>query len=669
MAAAASEDEGATPANLALYRKYRPATFAEVKGQDHVTGPLTQALRTGRINHAYLFSGPRGCGKTSSARILARSLNCVKGPTPEPCGVCDSCVALAPSGPGSIDVIEIDAASHGGVDDARELRERAFYTPVSGRFKIYIIDEAHMVTQQGFNALLKLVEEPPPHLKFIFATTEPEKVLPTIRSRTHHYPFRLVPPSVLRELMQDILGKEGVAVEESVLPLVVRAGAGSARDSLSILDQLLAGSDESGLSYERAVALLGFTDASLLDEIADAFAAADGAAVFRVVNRVIEGGHEPRRFAADLLDRLRDLIVLAAVPDAAASGLLDLPPDRAELMARQADRFGQAGLARAAEIVSTGLDQMRGATSPRLLLELTCAQVLLPAAATDEKSLLARLERLEKGTPSTVPQSPPRPPHSSPADDAERSRVPSLPRTEPAPASPPRPPARPAPDRAEPARAARPPARPAPDPPEPAPQAARPAPKPVRVPAADTLRQSWDAILEAVMRERKVAWLLLRNASVLSLEDGVLTLRFPREGDVKGFSVSGHDAVLKRVLSSDFGLNVTIRGVAAGDVAAQTGRPGTAAPAAARPPAVRRDPAPAPSEAAPPEFAGPESAGPEFARPEFAGPYDEPDDMPPGGSHEDEPSPDDRAVRNAELTGMDLIQRELGGQVIGEFEG
>ena len=661
MAAAAS--------GLALYRKYRPATFAEVKGQDHVTGPLTQALRTGRINHAYLFSGPRGCGKTSSARILARSLNCVKGPTPEPCGVCDSCVALAPSGPGSIDVIEIDAASHGGVDDARELRERAFYTPVSGRFKIYIIDEAHMVTQQGFNALLKLVEEPPPHLKFIFATTEPEKVLPTIRSRTHHYPFRLVPPSVLRELMQDILGKEGVAVEESVLPLVVRAGAGSARDSLSILDQLLAGSDESGLSYERAVALLGFTDASLLDEIADAFAAADGAAVFRVVNRVIEGGHEPRRFAADLLDRLRDLIVLAAVPDAAASGLLDLPPDRAELMARQADRFGQAGLARAAEIVSTGLDQMRGATSPRLLLELTCAQVLLPAAATDEKSLLARLERLEKGTPSTVAQSPPRPPHSSPADDAERSRAPSLPRTEPAPASPPRPPARPAPDRAEPARAARPPARPAPDPPEPAPQAARPAPKPVRVPAADTLRQSWDAILEAVMRERKVAWLLLRNASVLSLEDGVLTLRFPREGDVKGFSVSGHDAVLKRVLSSDFGLNVTIKGVAGGDVAAQAGRPGTGPPAAARPPAVRRDPVPAPSEAAPPDYSGPESAPPEFAGPEFAGPYDEPDDMPPGGSHEDEPSPDDRAVRNAELTGMDLIQRELGGQVIGEFEG
>ena len=676
MAAAASEGEGATQAapaslaqsglaqsGLALYRKYRPATFAEVKGQEHVTGPLTQALRTGRINHAYLFSGPRGCGKTSSARILARSLNCVKGPTPEPCGVCDSCVALAPSGPGSIDVIEIDAASHGGVDDARELRERAFYTPVSGRFKIYIIDEAHMVTQQGFNALLKLVEEPPQHLKFIFATTEPEKVLPTIRSRTHHYPFRLVPPSVLRELMQDILRQEDVAVEESVLPLVVRAGAGSARDSLSILDQLLAGSDESGLSYERAVALLGFTDAGLLDEIADAFAAADGAAVFRVVNRVIESGHEPRRFAADLLDRLRDLIVLAAVPDAAASGLLDLPPDRAELMARQADRFGQAGLARAAEIVSTGLDQMRGATSPRLLLELTCAQVLLPAAATDEKSLLARLERLEQGTPSTVPQSPPRPPQPAQDDGAERVRVPS-------------PSARPAPQPPEQPRAASPPARPAPEPREPARSASEPprsGPEPVRPPvsapgpaapapaasAVDSLRQSWPAILDAVKQESKVAWMLLTNASVLSLEDGILTLRFPRDGEMKGFSVSGHDAILRRVLSTDFGLNATIKGVAGGDVAAQAGRPGTGAPASARPPAVRREPVPAPSESAPPEFTGPD----------LAEPYDEPDDMPPGGSLEDEPSPDDRAARNAELTGMDLIQRELGGQVIGEFEG
>ncbi len=667
MAAAASEREETAPASLALYRKYRPATFAEVKGQEHVTGPLAQALRTGRINHAYLFSGPRGCGKTSSARILARSLNCVKGPTPEPCGVCDSCVALAPSGPGSIDVIEIDAASHGGVDDARELRERAFYTPVSGRFKIYIIDEAHMVTQQGFNALLKLVEEPPPHLKFIFATTEPEKVIPTIRSRTHHYPFRLVPPSVLRELMQDILRKEGVAVDEAVLPLVVRAGAGSVRDSLSVLDQLLAGSDESGLSYERAVALLGFTDAGLLDEIADAFAAADGAGVFRVVNRVIEGGHEPRRFAADLLDRFRDLIVLAAVPDAAEIGLLDLPPDRAELMARQAESLGQAGLTRAAEIVSAGLDQMRGATSPRLLLELMCAQVLLPAAATDEKSLLARLERLERGTPSPVPQSPPRASRSAPDDDPERARdaspaARSVPSETPAPARPQ--PAPPASARTQPASAA------------PATRAS--AEVTAGSSAADSLRQNWDAVLAAVKQERRVAWMLLSNASVLSVEDGILTLRFLRDGDLKGFSVSGHDAILKRVLSASFGLNVTVKGVAGADpgpsggpgggpgdghsgghgAGARPGRPGQGAarPAASRPGA---DPASPPPPAAPPDF----------VPPEFAGRYDEPDDMTPDEIPPDEPSPDDRAARDAELTGMDLIQRELGGQVIGEIEG
>src|SRR4249920_3466068 len=332
----AGSPSGLPAAPLALYRRYRPATFAEVKGQDHVTGPLQQALRSDRVNHAYLFSGPRGCGKTTSARILARALNCEKGPTPEPCGVCDSCLDLARDGGGSIDVVEIDAASHGGVDDARDLRERAFYAPVSGRFKIYIIDEAHMVTREGFNALLKLVEEPPPHLKFVFATTEPEKVIATIRSRTHHYPFRLMPPAVLRELLEEILASEGVSYEPAVLPVVIRAGAGSARDALSILDQLLAGSGEEGLTYERAIALLGHTDAGLLDEVTDAFAAGDGAAIFRAVDRVVEGGHDPRRFAADLLDRLRDLIILAAVPGAGQSGLLDAPADRLEKMSDQA---------------------------------------------------------------------------------------------------------------------------------------------------------------------------------------------------------------------------------------------------------------------------------------------------------------------------------------------
>jgi DNA polymerase III subunit gamma/tau len=405
------------PARLALYRRYRPATFAEVKGQDHVTEPLRQALRNGRVNHAYLFSGPRGCGKTSSARILARSLNCAEGPTPDPCGKCESCIALAPDGPGSLDVIEIDAASHGGVDDARDLRERAFYSPVSGRFKIYIIDEAHRVTREGFNALLKLVEEPPPHLKFVFATTEPEKVLATIRSRTHHYPFRLVPPAVLRELLEEILRAEEIAFEPAVLPLVVRAGAGSARDSLSVLDQLLAGSGADGLRYDQTVALLGYTDDTLLDEVADAFAGGDGAAVFRAVDRVVESGHDPRRFAADLLDRFRDLIILATVPGAGQTGLLDLPADRLDRMSEQAGRFGQAELARAAQVLSEGLIQMRGTTSPRLLLELTCAQVLLPGAATGEKAMLARLERLERrleaAGPAAEPGESPGPPRES----------------------------------------------------------------------------------------------------------------------------------------------------------------------------------------------------------------------------------------------------------------
>jgi DNA polymerase-3 subunit gamma/tau len=673
-----SEETGRTRQNLALYRKYRPATFAEVRGQDHVTQPLRQALRSGRINHAYLFSGPRGCGKTSSARILARSLNCVNGPTPDPCGVCDSCVALAPSGPGSIDVIEIDAASHGGVDDARDLRERAFYAPVAGRFKIYIIDEAHMVTQQGFNALLKLVEEPPPHLKFIFATTEPEKVIATIRSRTHHYPFRLMPPSVMRELTEEILDSEGVKFDPAVLPLVVRAGAGSARDTLSILDQLLAGSDDSGIRYDRAVALLGYTDATLLDEIVDAFAAGDGAAVFRAVNRVIEGGHEPRRFAIDMLDRFRDLIVLASVPDAITTGLLDVPPDRVEALTAQASRSGLAALTRAAEIISAGLDQMRGATSPRLLLELMCAQVLLPAAATDERSLLARLERLESGA---VNQSYPE--RTRPAPEPSVTPEPSRPVSA-APAQP-----GPVPDGGRPAEAPA-AAQPAPSRPGAAAAAAAPA-GPRGAATAETLRQGWDGVLEALKAKRRVAWMLLSNASVVSLNEGVLTLRFPRQGDVKGFQSSGYEDLLKQVLQARFGVNVVVRAVSGGDPppgerrrqgpgpvppppppppppAGQPAgvRPGEA-PAAADPPADAPLVAPRPAAAEPPSAPAPPADG-AGRRGGGTGPFGT-SDLPPPPDEEFDPDDVDMTVPvAADLTGMALVQRELGAQIIAEYE-
>ena len=722
------ERPGGPPPRLALYRRYRPATFAEVRGQDHVTEPLRQALRTGRVNHAYLFSGPRGCGKTSSARILARSLNCAEGPTPDPCGKCESCIALAPDGAGSLDVIEIDAASHGGVDDARDLRERAFYAPVSGRFKIYIIDEAHMVTREGFNALLKLVEEPPPHLKFVFATTEPEKVIATIRSRTHHYPFRLVPPAILRDLLEQILAAEQIPFEPAVLPLVVRAGAGSVRDSLSVLDQLLAGAGEEGLRYDRTVALLGYTDDTLLDEVADAFADGDGAAVFRAVNRVAEGGHDPRRFAADLLDRFRDLIVLAAVPGAGQTGLLDIPADRLDRMTEQAGRFGPAELTRAAEIVSEGLIQMRGATSPRLLLELMCAQILLPGASTGEKALLARLERLERrleeGGPvptrgagnaasdgsagSDGPEgsaaAPPAPaaeaaaaahaqPARAPGSGAAAARAALAGRTAPAGTAPapagtapapagtaaapagtapaPAPPrasqASGAPDRpAQPASgqpagsaSAQPapgqsagpgqpgPAAPArrPDTPDRRPDTPASAALAAGPPTTDLLRQRWPEILEAVKGHRRVSWTLLSNATVHAVDDGVLIVLFTGEGQARGFLNNGHDEVLATVLRSLLGTNLRIRAMSAAQLAATPGAP-------------RGD------HRGPDEMS---AKAPAAVQP--ASPPPRPDLEPPG-TLSDEAQYDSTPAEPAHngLTGMDLIRRELGGQVIAEID-
>jgi len=553
----------------ALYRRYRPENFGEMIGQSQVTEPLMTALRSDRVGHAYLFSGPRGCGKTTSARILARCLNCAEGPTDTPCGTCPSCVELSRAGGGSLDVVEIDAASHNGVDDARDLRERATFAPSRDRFKIFILDEAHMVTPQGFNALLKLVEEPPAHVKFIFATTEPDKVLGTIRSRTHHYPFRLVPPAAMLEYVEKLCAEEGVQVAQGVLPLVVRAGGGSPRDTLSLLDQLIAGSDGDSVAYERAVSLLGYTHGALLDEIVDALAAGDAAAAFPAIDRVVQTGQDPRRFVDDLLERLRDLIVIAAVGAGAGAVLRGLAEDELARMRAQATAFGSARLSRTADVVSAALDDMTGATSPRLHLELMIARVL---SAAGEGAAAVAVPAAVSSAPAPAAPAPaaPAPAPAAPAAPASVA-VPEPASTRVEETSAPAPAAATAPE--TPAEASAPVEAPAVEPvaspaPEPAP-AQEDAPVATSGPVVtsgpvdfDRIRASWPAILKRLEGASRTAWLVVTTVQPLDYvaESEVLTLGFASQQDVKSFKGStpgpGPSDHLRTAIEQELGVRV-----------------------------------------------------------------------------------------------------------------
>ena len=522
--------------NQALYRRYRPETFAELIGQAQVTAPLMTALRTDRVNHAYLFSGPRGCGKTTSARILARCLNCAEGPTDTPCGKCASCIELSRDGSGSLDVVEIDAASHNGVDDARDLRERAIFAPARDRFKIFILDEAHMVTPQGFNALLKIVEEPPAHVKFIFATTEPEKVIGTIRSRTHHYPFRLVAPAEMLDYLEEVCATEKVKPAPGVLTLVVRAGGGSVRDSLSLLDQLIAGSElKSGsaeIEYDRAAALLGYTHANLLDEVVDAFATQNSSLVFSSVDKVIQSGQDPRRFVEDLLEKLRDLIVVLSVGDEAKSVLRGIAPAELEKMGLQAMSFGMAELTHAAGAVAHALTEMSGATSPKLQLELMCAKVLVPASDKTEVGSLARIERLERRMGVAAAAEPVSAPVATSAPSvAAQKAAPAAPRAET---------------------------------PQPAKAAAAPVAKASAgsVPAVtqQVLMSAWAEIIGQVKKESRAAWMVAFTLTVMDLTDDVLTLKFLSQKDLDSFKADSRSTdALRKAIFAVLGIQVKFR--------------------------------------------------------------------------------------------------------------
>ena len=520
--------------SLALYRKYRPSVFADVIGQEHVTVPLSNALESGRTHHAYLFSGPRGCGKTSSARIMARSLNCEKGPTPNPCGQCQSCKDLVANGPGSLDVIELDAATHGLVDDARDLRDKAFFAPVQSRYKIYIIDEAHQLGPGAANALLKVVEEPPAHVIFIFATTEPDKLIATIRSRTHHYPFRLVPPGTLAAHLEKVCNAEGVKVAKGVIPLVVRASGGSVRDALSVLGQLLAGAGKDGVSYEIAIQLLGFTDGALLDDAIDAIAAHDGATLFKTIDRVIESGHDPRRFTSDMLERIRDLMIVDALKDSAVNSILrDLPDDQMERMRNQANRIGTANLSRAADIAAEGLTQMRGATAPRLILELICGRILLPIGDNTEAGMLSRIERLERAeniAPLTSSVA------SAPARTVEaKEKAASTHSTEAVSNS--------KVEEVKPVAKAK----------EAAPVTAPKIPGNFDIAA---LRRAWPDVIEDVKKRRRLTWSLLSaSAQVLSVDEDAITIGIVNAGAKESFERSESDVILRNAFIDVVGLD------------------------------------------------------------------------------------------------------------------
>ncbi len=537
--------------SLALYRKYRPSVFADVIGQEHVTVPLSNALETGRTHHAYLFSGPRGCGKTSSARIMARSLNCEKGPTPNPCGQCQSCTDLVANGPGSLDVIELDAATHGLVDDARDLRDKAFFAPVHSRYKIYIIDEAHQLGPGAANALLKVVEEPPAHVIFIFATTEPDKLIATIRSRTHHYPFRLVPPGVLAQHLEKICDAEGVQVAKGVIPLVVRASGGSVRDALSVLGQLLAGAGKDGVSYEIAVQLLGFTDGALLDDALDAIAARDGATLFKTIDRVIESGHDPRRFTSDMLERLRDLMIVDALKDSTANSILrDLPDDQMERMRNQSNRIGSANLSRAADITAEGLTQMRGATAPRLILELICGRILLPIGDNGESGMLSRIERLERAENIAPLTSSTSSAVSAPVRNVEAKEKAASTHSTEAPSSSKVEAVTPTVKSKESAPSTA---------PSTAPNAAPSTPSKAKVPGnfdIAALRRAWPDVIEDVKKRRRLTWSLLSaSAQVLSVDDDAITIGIVNPGAKESFERSESDVILRNAFIDIVGID------------------------------------------------------------------------------------------------------------------